>query len=439
MATSNPTRLFPARAGYKTTIFTRQPSISPASHQHNWISQPFTIQLYPTAKAIFAHLVERLKPFDLISTVRERTSFPGSLLRQLPNLKFLLATGTQFETFDLATAKDLGITVAAAPGGAHPTTQHTWALILALARNIASDDAFLKSGQGWQSGLATGLTGLTLGVVGLGRLGAAVARIAHLAWGMKVVCWSENLTQEKADRAARDAGLSLGDGDANVFRAVSKDELFRSADVISLHYVLSDRSRGLVAARELELMKNSALLVNTSRGPLIDQQALLDALECGRIRGAALDVYDIEPLPVTSPWRRLDYWGRDGRSMLVTTPPYGLRRRRPDECLVRRDGRECRALALWKGHIASPGLIHARQKHLLVLFYLIDSASVFLPFQHLVSADAAAAPFFLFRSASRTRRSSLQRGPYRVTTYSMGLKTALSSPTKVYAQPTPIA
>ncbi|KAK8129325.1 hypothetical protein PG999_001705 [Apiospora kogelbergensis] len=297
--------------------------------------------IVPNSESDFAHLVERLKPFDLISTVRERTSFPGSLLRQLPNLKFLLATGTQFETFDLATAKDLGITVAAAPGlgrtddilqprrpdikkgGAHPTTQHTWALILALARNIASDDAFLKSGQGWQSGLATGLTGLTLGVVGLGRLGAAVARIAHLAWGMKVVCWSENLTQEKADRAARDAGLSLGDGDANVFRAVSKDELFRSADVISLHYVLSDRSRGLVAARELELMKNSALLVNTSRGPLIDQQALLDALECGRIRGAALDVYDIEPLPVTSPWRRLDYWGRDGRSMLVTTPHMG--------------------------------------------------------------------------------------------------------------------
>ncbi|KAF8186867.1 glycerate dehydrogenase [Mycena galopus ATCC 62051] len=292
-----------------------------------------------------ARLVERLQPFNLISTMRERTPFPGSLLRQLPNLKLLLATGTQFETFDLATARELGIHFVAAPGlgrtdelgsspprpnikkgGAHPTTQHTWALILALARNVATDDAALKSTPGaWQSGLATGLTGRTLGVVGLGRLGAAVARIAHLAWGMRVVCWSASLTQNKADAMAAEVGLSAdeGIGGDKTFRAVSKDELFQGADVVSLHYVLSERSRGLVGARELGLMKGDALLVNASRGPLIDQPSLLDALEHGRIRGVALDTYDVEPLPLDSPWRRADYWGKDGRSRVVTTPHTG--------------------------------------------------------------------------------------------------------------------
>ncbi|PTB35482.1 hypothetical protein M441DRAFT_84621 [Trichoderma asperellum CBS 433.97] len=284
-----------------------------------------------------ARLIERLKAFDAISTVRERTAFPGSLLRSLPNLKLLLATGTQFEMFDLAAARELGITVVAAPGlgrtdtlddiasqpnikngSAHPTTQHTWALIMALARNIAADDAALKSGSGWQNGLAMSLTGKTLGIVGLGRLGAAVARIGYLAWGMNVVCWSENLSQEKADRTASEAGLPSG-----VFRVVSKEELFRSADVISLHYVLSNRSRNIVGVKELEQMKSSAILVNTSRGQLVDQAALLDTLERGAIRGAALDVFDIEPLPLYSPWRRANYWGEGGRSRLITTPHMG--------------------------------------------------------------------------------------------------------------------
>ncbi|KAM3505715.1 hypothetical protein MY11210_007855 [Beauveria gryllotalpidicola] len=302
----------------------------------------FRDTIVPVNQVEAARLVERLRPFDLISTVRERTAFPGSLLRQLPNLKLLLATGTQFEMFDLAAARELGIPVVAAPGlgrsdgsgprrpdikkgSVHPTTQHTWALILALARNVAVDDSVLKSGTGWQSGLATGLPGLTLGVVGLGRLGAAVARVAHLAWGMRVVCWSENLTQQKADQMAVAVGLSCNSGvdGGKTFQVVSKEELFRSADVASVHYVLSDRSRNLIGAKELGLLKPSALLVNTSRGPLVDQGALLDTLEQGRIRGAALDVFDIEPLPVSSPWRRANYWGRDGRSALLTTAHMG--------------------------------------------------------------------------------------------------------------------
>ncbi|PKK52936.1 hypothetical protein CI102_2216 [Trichoderma harzianum] len=307
--------------------------ISPSSLQVTTYNDTIT----PINEAETARLVERLKPFEAISTMRERTAFSGSLLRSLPNLKLLLATGTQFETFDLAAAKELGITVVAAPGlgrtdelndigsrpnikkgGVHPTTQHAWALIMALSRNVAADDAVLKTGTGWQTELAIGLTGLTIGVVGLGRLGAAVARIGHLAWGMKVLCWSENLTQEKASRMAVEAGLP-----PDTFHAVSKDHLFCNSDVVSLHYVLSDRSRGIVGAKELQHMKSSAMLINTSRGPLIDQAALLDSLERGAIRGAALDVFEIEPLPMYSPWRRTNYWGRDGRSRLITTPHMG--------------------------------------------------------------------------------------------------------------------
>ncbi|KAI1456020.1 glycerate dehydrogenase [Annulohypoxylon moriforme] len=295
-------------------------------------------------------LIDRLKPFTIISCMRERTPFPGDLLRALPNLKLLLATGTQFETFDLEAAKDLGIRVAAAPGrgrtdgkpssrpprpkldikkgGSHPTTQHAWALILALARNVAADDAAMKGPEKkWQSRLALGLTGTTLGVVGLGRLGAAVARIGSLAWGMRVLCWSENLTQEKADRKAVEMGLPAYGGyalepEAPTFRAVGKEELFGTADVVSLHYVLSERSRGIVGARELAWMKGSALLVNTSRGPLIDDAALYDALENGKIGGAALDVFDIEPLPADSLWRSTK-WGTQGRSNLIITPHMG--------------------------------------------------------------------------------------------------------------------
>ncbi|KAH8764382.1 glycerate dehydrogenase [Diaporthe sp. PMI_573] len=307
--------------------------------------------IVPADEASTTQLVKRLEPYGLISAMRERTAFPGDLLRRLPNLRVLLATGTQFEEFDLAAAKELGIAVVAAPGkgrtddgdaarrpdirrgGGHPTTQHAWALLLALARNVAADDAAIKaSGSGgggvasaWQSSLATGLTGLTLGVVGLGRLGAAVARIGHLAWGMRVTCWSENLTQARADQMAAQVGLSPdeGPGGTKTFRAVSKDELFSGADAVSLHYVLSGRSRGLVGKRELAMMKPSALLVNTSRGPLVDQAALVDVLERGGIRGAAMDVFDVEPLPRDSPWRRADYWGKDGRSKVLTTPHMG--------------------------------------------------------------------------------------------------------------------
>lgn len=288
-------------------------------------------------------LIRQLQPYTVISAMRERTKFPSELLRGLPNLKLLLCTGTQFETFNLQVAKELGITVAAAPGkgrtdapkvpgtplpadikkgGGHPTTQHTWALILALARNVAFDDAIVKAG-GWQSGLAMGLPGKTIGVIGMGRLGAAVARIAVLAFGMKVICWSANLNQDKADQAAINLGLPVEDefGD-KTFKAVGKEDLFRNADVVTLHYVLSERSKSLVDADMLALMKKSALLVNTSRGALIDQDALLNAAHQGQIKGIAMDVFEQEPLPENNPWR-IEKWGVEGRSQVLTTPHMG--------------------------------------------------------------------------------------------------------------------
>jgi len=296
-------------------------------------------------------LVDRLRPFSALSTMRERTPFPGELLRQLPNLKVMFATGGNFQSWDLETMKDMGITVCAAPGkgrtdgqgsgtsprslpvkqgGGHPTTQHAWALILGLARNVAADDAVVKGKGvpvGWQTELAMGLQGKTLGLVGLGRIGAHVARVGVLAFGMKVVCWSANLTQEKADKLAEECGLPVTGGgmtDANekTFKVVTKEQLFTSSDVVSLHYVLSERSRGIVGAQELAWMKPTGLLINTSRGPLVDEAALLDTLRHGRIRGAALDVFDIEPLPGDSPWRSED-WDVKGKSRVLLTPHMG--------------------------------------------------------------------------------------------------------------------
>jgi phosphoglycerate dehydrogenase-like enzyme len=304
-----------------------------------------------TTDAARKALVDRLKPFSALSTMRERTPFPSELLRQLPKLKVVFATGGKFESWDLDTMKEMGIKVCAAPGkgrtdgkgsghsprsmpikqgGGHPTTQHVWALILGLARNIAADDAVVKGKgvpAGWQTELAMGLQGKTLGLVGLGRIGAHVARVGVLAFGMKIACWSANLTQEKADKLAEESGLPVTGGgmiseNEKTFKVVSKEELFISSDVVSVHYVFSERSRGIVGPRELKCMKPSGLLINTSRGPLVDEAALLDTLRNGRIRGAALDVFEIEPLPADSSWRTED-WDASGTSRVLLTPHMG--------------------------------------------------------------------------------------------------------------------
>ncbi|KAF2970003.1 hypothetical protein GQX73_g3575 [Xylaria multiplex] len=241
----------------------------------------------------------------------------------------LLTTGPRNASINVEACQARGIPVAGTgrgkapvPSGPDSTTQHTVALILALARNIPQDDAAMKSG-GWQTKDAMGLSGKIFGTVGLGRLGVSVSRIMHLAFGMKVIAWSTNLTQDAADEQARAAKLPVEDETGGkTFKVVSRDELFSTADVVSIHVVLSERSRGLVGTGDLEKMKKSALLVNTSRGPIINEDELLEAGKKGLIRGIGLDVYGLEPLPSDSEWRTTN-WGESGRSEVVMTPHMG--------------------------------------------------------------------------------------------------------------------
>nr|WP_323747687.1 D-2-hydroxyacid dehydrogenase family protein [Catenulispora rubra] len=233
--------------------------------------------------------VRALAGYDVIVAMRERTRFPAEVLERLGDLRLLVSTGPRNAAIDLAAARRLGVTVCGTGYSATPTIELTWALILAAARNLPEEAASLRAG-GWQQGLGTGLHGKTLGLLGLGRIGSEVARIGQ-AFGMTTIAWSQNLTAEKA----AEHGV----------RAVSKDELFAASDVLTIHIVLSERSRGLVGAPELAAMKNTAILVNTSRGPIIDEAALIEALRTDQIGKAAIDVYDIEPLPADHPLRTL--------------------------------------------------------------------------------------------------------------------------------------
>lgn len=231
-------------------------------------------------------LVERLLPFDALVIMRERTPFPRALIERLPKLRLLITTAARNRSVDVASCTERGITVCGTPSVAHPTVDLTWGLILGLARAIPRQEASLRAGT-WQ-GMPLGVTleGKTLGVMGLGNLGSRVAKVGA-ALGMRIIGWSQNLTAEKAAAA----GATL----------VDKPTLLREADVLTLHLVLSDRSRGILGAGDLALMKPTAYVVNTSRGPLIDQEALIAALTEGRIAGAGLDVFDQEPLPAGHP------------------------------------------------------------------------------------------------------------------------------------------
>jgi lactate dehydrogenase-like 2-hydroxyacid dehydrogenase len=262
--------------------------------------------------------------------MRERTPFPANLLSQLPNLKLLLTTGMRNAAIDLPAAKENGIIVTGTknsrdkPQRRRPdsTTQHTVALILGIVRNLAADDQGVQEGL-WQTSLATSLAGKTFATVGLGRLGGTTAKIMWESFGMRVISWSTSLTQEAADQKAKELGLPTEDEEGEkTFKVVSKEQLFKQADVLSVHYVLSERSRGIVGANDLALMKKTAFLVNSSRGPLVDEEALLDILEKGAIQGAAVDVFELEPLPADSRWRN-KHWGKDGRSKVLLTPHMG--------------------------------------------------------------------------------------------------------------------
>jgi len=235
-------------------------------------------------------LVERLKDFEIIVAMRERTPFPRSLLERLPRLKLLITTGMRNASIDVKAATDRGIVVCGTGGVGYSTAELTWGLILALLRQIPREDRSTREGH-WQVSLGIGLRDKVLGVIGLGNLGSQVATVGK-AFQMSVIAWSQNLTAERAAQF----GATL----------VSKEELLSQADIVSIHLVLSERTRGLLGARELAMMKPTAYLVNTSRGPIVEEKALVEALEKRTIAGAALDVYDEEPLPLDHPLRRLD-------------------------------------------------------------------------------------------------------------------------------------
>lgn len=227
-------------------------------------------------------LVAALERYDVVVLMRERTPFSADRLARLPKLRLLVTTGMHNASVDFAAATEAGITVCGTEGVDSATVEHTWALILSLARHVPAEDARIRAG-GWQHTVGTGLEGRTLGILGVGRLGRLVGRIG-VAFGMEVLAWSHHLDPERA----REAGAT----------GVGKEELFRRSDIVTVHYKLGERSIGLVGATEIGWMKPTAFLVNTSRAPIVDTDALLAALREGRIAGAALDVYDIEPLPV---------------------------------------------------------------------------------------------------------------------------------------------
>ena len=229
-----------------------------------------------------------LEPFEIVCAMRERTAFPAEVFQALPNLQLLVTTGLRNAAVDLEAAARHGVTVSGTQVPGLSTAELTWGLILALARHIPHEDRGTHEG-GWQTTVGIDLAGRTLGIVGLGRLGSAVARYGA-AFGMRLVAWSQNLTAERA----AECGAELA----------TKDELLSTADFVTIHLVLGDRTRDLIGERELGLMKPTAFLVNTSRGPIVDETALLAALEAGTIGGAALDVYDREPLAADHPLRR---------------------------------------------------------------------------------------------------------------------------------------
>ncbi len=229
-----------------------------------------------------ADLAARLHDTEIVVAMRERTPFTRSLFERLPQLRLIVTTGMRNAAIDLEAARDAGVTVCGTGGLGYPTAELTWGLILALIRRIPSDHSAVRAGL-WQTNVGEGLQGKTLGVLGLGRLGGQVATVGN-AFGMSVVAWSRNLTRERTN----ELGVTLVD---------SKAELLERSDIVTIHLVLSDRTSGLIGAGELERMPRTSYLVNTSRGPIVDETALLEALRTSSIAGAALDVFDQEPLP----------------------------------------------------------------------------------------------------------------------------------------------
>ncbi len=276
----------------------------------DWSSLPSDVELTVFNEHIKGEqaVVDALADFDVVVAMRERTPFPATLIEKLPKLKLLVTTGMRNFAIDMEAARKRGLPVCGTALLPYPAFEHAWALILALFKQIPREDRAMHEG-GWQSGLAEGLRGKTLGIVGLGKLGSQVARVG-VAFDMKVIAWSQNLS----DKRTKECGAVK----------VDKDKLFAESDVVTIHLVLSDRTRGLVGRRELGLMKPSAYLVNTSRGPIVEEAALIEVLQKRAIAGAGIDVYGLEPLPRDHPLRKLDNAILTGHTAYVIRETYEL-------------------------------------------------------------------------------------------------------------------
>jgi D-3-phosphoglycerate dehydrogenase len=255
------------------------------------ISKDVEVKVFDQPFASQAETIKALQGFAIVAGMRERTPFPRAVIEALPDLKLLITTGAKNNSFDVKAANERGVTVCGTGNVGNPTVGIAFGLMLELTRHIGFENARMKAGESWQTTIGLDLEGMTLGIVGLGKLGQRVAAIGQ-AFGMKVIAWSQNLTPDKA----KEAGVDYA----------SREELFAKADFVSIHLVLSDRSRGLITADDLGRMKKTAYLINTARAPIVDQAALLKALQAKQIGGAGLDVFEVEPLPSDHPYRALD-------------------------------------------------------------------------------------------------------------------------------------
>ena len=255
------------------------------------VSKDVEIKVFDKPFASQAEAIKALQGFAVVVGMRERTPFPRQVIEALPDLKLLITTGMKNNSFDIKAAGERGVTVCGTGATGNPTAGIVFGLMLELTRHIGFENAQLKAGAPWQTTIGLDLEDLTLGIVGLGKLGQRVAAIGK-AFGMKTMAWSQNLTPEKA----KEAGVDYA----------TREDLFAKSDFVSIHYQLSDRSRGLIAGDDIGRMKKSAYLINTARAPIVDQAALLKALQDKKIAGAGLDVFEVEPLPVDHPYRKLD-------------------------------------------------------------------------------------------------------------------------------------
>ena len=276
---------------YRCAILDDYQNVALSAADWSKVSGDLEIQVFNAHLGATDKVIAALQGFEIVCAMRERTAFPRDVIEKLPQLKLLITTGMRNASIDVAAAKARGVVVCGTSSAGSPTSGIAIGLMLELSRHIGYENARMKAGVPWQTTIGLDLEGLTLGVLGLGKLGARTARIAQ-AFGMKVIAWSQNLTPEKC----QEAGVAYA----------GKEDLFRQADIVSIHLVLSQRSRGLVGANELALMKPSAYIINTSRGPIIEETALLAALRGKTIAGAGLDVFDVEPLPPDHPLRKMD-------------------------------------------------------------------------------------------------------------------------------------